>query len=171
MTRRRVCIPLLAALLPVSALAADPVRQQPVQLRADRIEIDQRSGVSRYLGRVVVIQGDLRLTADRAEARQRHSQIETIIAYGQPVTFRDRPPGQEQFIEGKALRAEYQAQERQLHLHGAVDLNRGTDRVRAAVIHYDMNSEIVQAESGDNQRVVVTLKPHRPENRGDKVPE
>lgn len=141
--------------------ADDPRRTQPVHLRADRIEIDQKTGKSLYQGNVVFAQADFRLTAAQATTANRAGQLETVTARGRPLTFRDRPAGQQQFIEGSAERAEYEAPAKRLHLSGNVDIRRGEDRFRSAVAHYDQTTATLVAEGDTHQRVRATLKPQR----------
>ena len=81
------------------------------------------------------------------------------------MTFRDRPQGQQQVIEGQATRAEYDAVSQQIHLYGNVDIQRGRDRFRAGVAHYDMQTETLLGESDASQRVYATLTP--PEKTGN----
>lgn len=150
---------LLGLPIGVAVAAGNDERQQPVHLRADRIEINQKTGISRYRGHVVLTQGTLRLTADHAEARQRGDVLEKVIAEGKPVTFRDRPEGQQEVIEGQAARAEYDAVAQQVHLYGNVDIQRGRDRFRAGVAHYDMRNETLRGESDASQRVYAALTP------------
>ena len=70
MMLRRASLFLSALLVvPLCALAADNERQQPVNLRADRIDIDQKKELSLYHGHVVFSQGTLRLTAALAEVQ------------------------------------------------------------------------------------------------------
>jgi lipopolysaccharide export system protein LptA len=154
---RRTLPALLLGTLALPALAAGPVRQEPVQLRAERIEIDQKTGLSRYLGRVVFTQGTLRLTADRAEARHRGDVLEQVTAHGRPLTFRERPAGRVELVEGSAARAEYEAVARRLHLYGDVELRHGRDELRAGVLHYDLANETVLAESDGGRRVYAAL--------------
>ncbi len=153
-------LPFLAVLLaPLYVLAAGSDRQQPVHLRADRIDIDKKTGVSLYRGHVLFTQGTLRLTAARATARHRGNELETVTAEGAPVTFRHRPEGSEEFIEGDAERAVYTAPTRRVDLYKTVTVRRGRDIFRAAVLHYDIESESLIAESDAERRVYVALVP------------
>jgi len=160
-TLRRALL-LLPALLsvPLGARAADDERQLPVHLRADRIDIDQKKSTSLYRGNVVFTQGTLRLTAARAEVQNRVSVVETITAEGKPVTFRHRPEGQEEFIEGEANRVVYHALTQHADLFGAVQVKRGRDLFRSAVLHYDVVDQSLIGESDSERRVYVALVPH-----------
>jgi len=190
----------LSALLavPLYALAADNDRQQPVNLRADRIDIDQKKELSLYRGHVVFSQGTLRLTAALAEVQNRGNAVETVTAKGKPVTFRHRPEGQKEFvegtagravyhapaqrmdlygegalvtfrhrpegtvdfIEGEASRAEYHALTKRVDLYGEVQVQRGRDLFRSAVLHYDIENESMVAEGEAGRRVYAALMPN-----------
>ena len=152
---------LLFALLaaPLCALAAEEERQQPVHLRADRIDVDQKKGLSLYRGNVVFSQGTLRLTAARAEVQSRANAVETVTAEGKPVTFRHRPEGLAEFIDGAASRAVYQAMTRRVDLYGEVQVRRGRDLFRGAVLRYDIDNRSIAAEGTAGQRVYAALLP------------
>lgn len=155
---RLLLVILLSA--PLGALAADGERQLPVHLRADRIDIDQKKGLSLYRGHVVFSQGTLRLTAARADVQNRANVIETVAAEGKPVTFRHRPEGRSEFIEGEANRVVYHALAQRADLFGDVQINRGRDLFRSAVLHYDITNQSMIGESSNGQRVYVALEPH-----------
>lgn len=156
--RTRFLLPALLA-MPLCALAADNEPQQPVQLRADRIDVDQKKGLSLYRGNVVFSQGTLRLTAARAEVQSRANVVETVTAEGRPVTFRHRPEGQAEFIEGAANRVVYHAQRRRADLFGEVQVQRGRDQFRSAVLHYDIENKSMIAEGAPGRRVYAALAP------------
>jgi lipopolysaccharide export system protein LptA len=157
-------LPVLLA-VPLCALASDNQRQLPVNLRADRIDIDQKKGLSVYRGHVIFNQGTLRLTAARAEVQSRASVVETVSAEGNPVTFRHLPEGQVDFINGEANRAVYHALTRLVDLYGEVQIQRGRDLLRSAVLHYDIENQSMVAESANGRRVYVAMVPHT-----DKAP-
>lgn len=164
---------LIVAITFISASAVqadDASRQAPVSLRADRIEIDQKTGISRYQGKVAVNQGTLRLTADKATVERQGELLRKVTAEGKPATFRDRPEGQTEFIEGEALRMEYEALERKLHLTGKVSVKRGDDLLKAGELHYHLNTESVTARSLDGQRVFATLKPEKKADASGAAP-
>jgi lipopolysaccharide transport protein LptA len=167
---------LMSALLvgPLCTLAADNElhneRQLPVKLRADRIDVDQKKAFSLYRGHVVFNQGTLNLTAASAKVQNRASNIETVTAEGKPVSFRHRPEGQTEFIEGEALRVVYHAPTQHVDLYGDVQVQRGRDLFRSAVLHYDIENQDMIAEGTNEQRVYVALVPHasKPETVDDK---
>lgn len=146
-------------LAPLCALAASADRQKPVNLRADRIDIDQKKGTSLYHGNVILTQGTLRMAAARAEARNRGNKVETVTAEGKPVTFRHRPDGATEYIQGRAGRVHYRVTEQLVDFGGNVNLQRGRDTFRSALAHYDITTRQVIAEGNAEQRAYVALVP------------
>lgn len=146
-------------LAPLYTQAATGDRQKPVNLRADRIEIDQKKAISLYRGNVLLTQGTLRMTAARAETRNRGNKVETVSAEGKPVTFRFRPEGGSEYFQGQASRVHYRVAEQIVDFGGNVHLQRGRDAFRAAQARYDITSRQVTAEGKNEQRAYVALLP------------
>ncbi len=70
------------------ALAATPEREQPIEVRARSVEVNEKTGVAVYRGDVVVRQGDLELRGERVEIRGRARRPEQIHAFGNPASAR-----------------------------------------------------------------------------------
>src|SRR6266852_4078026 len=79
---------LLCACGNVYALNSD--RRQPIKVSADKVDVNQKNGVTRYSGNVKLIQGTLHINADEIVVRYRAGNIETVSATGAPVTLRQR---------------------------------------------------------------------------------
>lgn len=61
---------------------------QPVEVTSDRLDVDQTNGTAIFTGNVVVVQGDLQLTADRVRVEYTETQpreIERIYAFDNVV--------------------------------------------------------------------------------------
>lgn len=156
---RAVFLVVLALLVP-SLRAADDPRSAPVNLHADRIDIDQRTGISHYIGHVDLRQGATRITAAHAEARSRGSVLERVTAEGQPATFHDQPTGQAQPVSGTAGRLEYEAVAQRIHLYREVEIRHAGDTLRAGVIDYDLTNRSLHAERDAKTRVYMAVVPH-----------
>ena len=144
---------------PLSGLAAEDQRQLPVYLSADRIEISQKKELSQYHGHVLLKQGTLRLTANHAAVQNRANLLDSVTAEGSPVTFRYLPEGTKDFIEGKSRRAVYYSLKRRVELYEDVQLQRGQDLFRSAVLHYDIETSRLVADGAPGQRVYAALLP------------
>ena len=85
---------LLFVLTPLSLGASDKGRssnadrEQPIEVRARSVEVNEKTGVSVYRGDVIVRQGSLELRGDLVEIRTRDKKPERIDAYGKPATAR-----------------------------------------------------------------------------------
>jgi len=152
---------LAALLLPAAAGAEDRTRTEPVSLRATRIEIDQRQGVTRYFGKVDLRQGELHITAARAETRSTGTTLSQVTAEGNPLTFRDLPPNQVAPVEGRAQRLVYEAEAQQAHLSGDVEIRQNRDELLAGIVNYDMVNGVARAERDETRRPYAMIVPRR----------
>ena len=150
----------LAATVNAHALSDD--RGQPIRISADTVTVDQKTGVTRYQGGVVMRQGGLRIDADRVVVRYERGEIQMLSAFGKPVTFRQRTEDGQGEIKGSAERLQYSAADRVLHLYDQVALHQGDDVLHSAALHYDLGSERLQAEGDPNSRVYSVIQPSTP---------
>lgn len=139
-----------------------PDREQPIHVKANRIEINQKKSTTLYIGRVSFIQGGINITADRAEASYKGDKIDTVVATGNPVTLvqPSDTPGQDLHVS--ALRLEYHALDSKAVLSGKVRLQQGTNVVLCNTLHYDLAEGSLTAEGGEGDgadgRVAVTIE-------------
>lgn len=132
-----LCAVLLAS--PAHAEKAD--RDKPVNLEADTVTLDDIRKISVYEGKVILSQGTLMLRADRVQVTQTAGGLDKVVATGQPVSFRQKIDGRDEYIEGFADRIEYDSINSQLELIGQARLRRDGDELRGARISYNANTE------------------------------
>lgn len=164
---RLVLVALLGvALLGVArpALAERADRDQPVNLEADRVTVDQARQRSVYSGQVVLTQGTLSLRADRVEVSQTDGGVSDVTATGQPAAFRQRMDDTGEWLEGQAARLVYNSQTSTLNMVGQAKLTRGGDVLRGERITYDAANGTYQVVGGSDAgtpggRVRATLMP------------
>lgn len=145
----------------VQALESD--RRQPVQLDADRAEMNNATGVGIYTGNVVLTQGTMKITADRMTVHTTpEGQVRRIIAEGKQATFRQLPEGQSEYVHARAPRMEYRMQEpASVDLTGGAVLTQGKNEFAGQVIHYDVSQDVVTAHGGqqEQERIRITFFP------------
>jgi lipopolysaccharide export system protein LptA len=150
---------LLAPLwLTPQAHAASADRKLPLSIEADRKHTDYKGGEASYEGRVIITQGQLTLTADKATIHLRDGQFDRAILEGRPVTYQDRDDAGLP-IRGEALRMDYQALEEIITLSGKARVERAGDTLASERIVYHLKSEVVDAGAGGSDRVRMTLQP------------
>ena len=137
-----VTIAALLACLCSPAAAEKADRDKPINLEADRVHIDDAKKVSVFEGNVVLTQGTLVMRADRMIVREDGQGFNQGTAFGNPVTFRQKRDGVDEYIEGEALRVEYDGKAERLQLFNRAQMKRGTDEVRGSYISYDQPTEV-----------------------------
>jgi len=163
-TSASLCLALWLAAPAAQALDAD--KGLAIQVQADRIEVNQQTGVITYRGHVNFTQGGLNLQADKVEVRQRGEALHSVTASGAPVRFRQRGLEPNDEIRGVAARVEYRAGGRELALNGKVRVEQHGDVFEAATVHYRLDGSGFRAEGGNQGRVQALLTPRRPAPAG-----
>lgn len=173
MSRRLELFLALALLLPTPAAALESDRYQPIHVQADRLELDNRLGISTYRGNVVLEQGSLRLEADVLVVHRKGDALDRLEAEGRPVRFRQLPDGSTEMIEGEARRLEYRAAQDQLLLQGTASVRQAGNLFSGERIEYDIVKSRVRAsgqtDDGDG-RVRAIIQPRQPAPEGVPKP-
>lgn len=141
---RRLLVATMLGTLCLSAQAERADRDKPVNIEADKVEIDDQKKEAVFQGNVVLTQGTLMLKADRIIVSQDESGFQSGVAYGKPAYFRQKREGYEDFIEGEAERLEYRGQEEKVELFINAKLTRGGDEVRGNYISYSALTEFFE---------------------------
>lgn len=152
--------------IPLSALAqTSPSSQQaPVEVEADRLDLDQRAGTAVYSGDVEIRQGEMRLRGDRVEIeRNEAGELSTAIATGERAYLRHQAQGQDGHTEGWARRIIYHVAERRVELIDQAELTQQADKFSGGRLEYFIDREVIQArsdvEGSESQRIRMTLQP------------
>jgi lipopolysaccharide export system protein LptA len=159
---------LLMLALPLAwstAQARESDRNQPLNVRAATVNVDEKTGTSVYRGNVVLTQGSLRLEADRLEVRtDKNRRMQTLIATGRPARLRGFTENRDEELRADAERVVYQAAKREIEMSGNAWARQGQDEFRAQHIHYGIDDKQLVARGGDGAdgRVHVILQPRGP---------
>jgi lipopolysaccharide export system protein LptA len=153
MRRNRTCwfLALAAAVasLPHIARAERADRDKPVNIESDRMMADDAKKVATFEGGVVLTQGTLTIRADRLVVRQDGAGFQHGVAYGNPATFRQKREGFDEFVDGEALRLEYDGRAERIEFFDEARLHRDRgDDVRGNYISYDSKTEYFTVNSG-----------------------
>jgi lipopolysaccharide export system protein LptA len=143
----RVCWALLClggVALPAWAEKAD--RDKPINFQGDTGGGNAETKNGELAGNVVVTQGTLSIHADRITFRQNPDNSLSATAYGNPVTFREKRDGVDEYYEGFAQRIVYDGQKRFVELFDNALLKKGSDQIRSNYISYDAATESFKAE-------------------------
>ena len=167
------------ASLPASAEKAD--RDKPVNLEADRVDLDDAKKEAIFEGNVTMTQGTLVIKADKIIVKQDADGFQYGIAFGKPASFRQRREGFDEYIEGYGERLEYDGKVDKMQMFTNARILRGGDEVRGDYIAYNAVTEFFQvigggktAASANNPqgrvRAVIQPKPKAGAEAGKKAP-
>ena len=129
---------------PVWAEKAD--RDKPINFQGDTGGGNAETKNGQLTGNVVVTQGTLSIHADRITFHQNPDNSLSATAYGNPVTFREKRDGVDEYYEGFAQRIVYDGQKRFVELFDNALLKKGSDQIRSNYISYDAATESFKAE-------------------------
>ncbi|MBK7792123.1 MAG: lipopolysaccharide transport periplasmic protein LptA [Betaproteobacteria bacterium] len=139
-------LPFALALVPLPVPAQTADREQPINYSADTGDVNYQTKVGALSGNVVITQGTLTIRADKIVFRQNADSSMSATATGNPVSFRQKRDGVDEYYEGYAQRAEYDGAKQLLELFDRALLKRGQDEIRSNYISYNSGTEVFKAE-------------------------
>jgi lipopolysaccharide export system protein LptA len=139
-------------------------RDKPIEIEADTMTVDDAKNTSIYTGDVILTQGTLLIKAEELIVRQDKQGFQHSTSLGNPTTFKQKMEASNEYIQGKALRIEYDGHMDKIYLYKNAEVKRGNDIVVGDYISYDANAEIAQALSsnkgnGEKSRTKAIIKP------------
>ena len=152
--RLTLLLPLLCASALCAAQNTRTDRQQPVNIEADRMTIDDRNKTNVFEGSVVMSQGSLEIRGDRVVISQGADGFQRGVATGNNrlATFRQKREGTNTYIEGEAERIEYDSRAERARLFGRARVSSAGDVVTGDFIEYDALTEKYTASRAQSSR-------------------
>jgi len=140
----------LSLIAPAHAEKAD--RDKPVNFSSDDaggVNYDTRTGSLK--GNVVITQGTMTVRADRIDFKQNPDNSLSATVYGNPLSFRQKKDGSDEYYEAYAQKAVYDGQKELLELFDRALLKQGSDEIRSNYISYNTSSGAFKAEGRPDQ--------------------
>jgi lipopolysaccharide export system protein LptA len=122
-------------------------REKPINYSADTGDVNYQTKIGALTGNVVITQGTLTIHADKIIFKQNPDNSMSASAFGNPVAFRQKRDGVDEYFEGFAQHAEYDGTKQFLELFDRALLRRGTDEIRSNYITYNATTELFKAET------------------------
>lgn len=150
---------------PVFAEESD--RDQPIELEADTVTVNDAKKISIYTGNVILNQGTLQIKADKMIVREDIDGFQHSTCTGNPTTFKQKRTGKDEWMQGSAQRIEYNGRMDKVQLYTNAWVKRGEDIINGDYISYDANAEYAEVIGGNkvnpngtaNSRVKATIQP------------
>jgi lipopolysaccharide export system protein LptA len=134
----------LAVVAPAFAEKGD--RDKPIFFNGNTAGADFGTKGGELVGNVVVTQGTLTIHADRIIFHQNPDNTLSATAYGNPVSFREKRDGSDEYNEGFAQRVVYDGSKRFVELFDRALLKRTGDEIRSNYISYNADTDVFKAE-------------------------
>ncbi len=110
---------------------------------------DDQKQVTVWERNVLVVQGTMQIRADKVIVQQFPDGTQNATAWGNPVSFRQKREGADDYIEGFGERVEYRGKDEQISFFSKARVRRGQDELRGNFISYNAATEIFEAKGGD----------------------
>lgn len=181
-----VVLSIVALCAATSAWALNSDKNQPINIQSDHGDFQSDSstnnGTGTYTGKVVITQGSIRITADKAILHMSNGEIQTADLTGNPTTFQQQPDNGP-LSHGVADEITYDANKNQVVLTGNAHVQQGQRQISGDVITYNTATEHVIATGGKTSggRINITIPPKhvtmtapakaRPQQQKRRMPE
>ncbi len=155
---------LLACLSSAPVLALEDDTEQPIRIATDEALRDEKTGRTVYQGNVELVQGTIKINADRITHYQDQSGVERIIAEGSPARMQQQPEPDSPLMHAHGDIIEYFRSEERVQLRENAQVEQDGSVVRGDKIDYFIPQQLVKAaadESRPDSRVNVTIPPHK----------
>jgi lipopolysaccharide export system protein LptA len=158
---------LLLGFYSAGAFALESDKDQPINIDSNTATYDDATATSIYTGKVVSIQGSLRVESDKLVVYFKDGEAEKLVFTGKRAKFRQTPKEGDEDITGEALTGEYYPKKNLLVLIDEATVWQGNGTYSSKLIEYDSRNSVVKAgeTASDAKRVHVTLQPKSKEKK------
>ncbi len=128
--------------MPVAASAEKADRDKPMNIEADRLAHDDLTQLSIFTGRAVLTKGTLVMRGARIEIREDPDGYQSGVILPEPnkrAFFRQKREGMDEYMEGEALRIEFDGRTDRIKLIQ----NAEARRYRGAVLSDQMTGDLI----------------------------
>jgi len=139
-------------------------RQQPIKIESDRAQQDEKKGTTTYEGSVVIIQGTIKINADKVTVFSDTNQVDKIVCVGNPAHYQQRPNAEDGLLLASAKTIQYYLANDKIKLLKNASLEQNGSVITGEKIDYDLNAEVVKA-TANKERVHMLIPPS---NQKDK---
>ncbi len=121
-------------------------REKNIEFQGDTGGGNAEAKTGELSGNVIITQGTMTIRADRVTFKQNADNSLSATAYGNPVRFREKRDGADDYYEGYAQRIVYDGERRFIELFENALLKKAGDEIRSNYITYSAATEKFTAE-------------------------
>lgn len=164
---------LLLSLVAATAIALPSDHDKPIHIEADRVNIDEKHGVSHYIGNVRMTQGTMAIAADEVFVHLEDGMLDKVIVIGEPARFQQQTERSGEPVKSRAERIEYYADKGKLLLKDNAVVIQDGNRFSGDHIEYDTRASVVKADkkADSDARVRAVIQPKSLQEPDSSEPE
>ena len=152
---------LITLFLSTYSFALTEDAQQPIEIEAESVMVDEIAGFNEFIGDAEVRQGSLVMTAEIIQVQTNADGVETMIAKGtpdQPAKYIQSQENQARLIEATATLITYDVNDGMIFLVGDAYLVQGFDSFSGDSLTYDINNDKVLVKGSEDGTKRVKFK-------------
>ena len=152
---------LMALFFSTFAFALSEDADQPIEIEAESVLVDETTGFNEFIGDAEVKQGSLVMTAEIIQVQTNADGVETMIAKGtieKPAKYIQSQENQARLIEATANLITYNVNEGMIYLVGDAFLVQGFDSFSGDSLTYDINNDKVLVKGSEDGTKRVKFK-------------
>jgi len=139
-------------------LALPEDANQPIEIEAQSVVVDETTGFNEFSGDAEVRQGSLLLLAELIQVQTENEEVVTVLAKGsleEPAKYIQSQENQARFVEATATLITYDVDEGMIFLVGNAHLIQGFDSFSGDTLDYDINNDrvVVKGSEDGTERV------------------
>lgn len=164
---------IVLSLIPgTSALALQSDRNQAINIKADRVEVNEKTQISHYSGNVQLEQGTLKISAETVIVHLQDGRLDKIIIDGKPASFEQQPDAGKETVKSRADHMEYFAAKETLILQHDAHVIQGANHFSGDYIEYNTLNSTVKATKGKDSdtRVHAVILPGNSDEKANENP-
>lgn len=127
-----------------AASAAEKSIQEPIDIKAQYLLLDEKKGISQYKGNVLFTQGTLVIKADVITLHHDGEKLIKVLIIGSPADIKHQPENEEK-VHSQAKEMLYFIRQQKLILKGDAFVNQGDNHFSGEKIEYDTRRKMVTA--------------------------
>lgn len=148
-------------IIPAFAFALSSDRKQPIKIKADSVNINEKTGISQYIGKVTFTQGSLILKGNKIVVHQPDGNVSRIIVTGNPATFQQQQDNKKELVHAKAGKMKFVTKDEKVYLSRNASVSQGDNLLKGNEIEYNTRTSTVTAKKSksNTNRVHVVIEP------------
>jgi len=156
----------------VNTYAINPNSELPIKIESDSASLNDETGISTYIGNVIISQGQTRLEADNISVNSQNRQITSIKAIGSPAHFIQHNALKNTQTHGYGDAIIYVSKNETLRFVGHAKFVQQGNSFSGEQIEYDILKKAIKAQGDETigTRVKVQYQPTKQETSLTNTP-